>query len=1077
MFEHSSLQEAYTGSLIAGKGKLLNNIKTIMDRSKFAQEDWARVRFGAGTPWRRCWCVISPPDEKEYNKAQKVLKKSSSYGRTQVPKGEIKFYDTRRITKKTKPIVTISDAYAAYAIYPQAKPLIDQSTLIKLEGLVTMHTSPETTSEGFVFVMPEVHAAVSGFEMMLRWLFPVYDTFALYGRPLRLIADTLDQRGLMFAMPKDRHYGYLDILDVSGLIHTAGSAQWTERQWRKELKKLTSTRMMNSMEDSPQNSTQQDMRRKMGSRISLPPSRPGARFDEGSMTRSSPGSRSGSPGPPQSAEGKILPARRTDSAPAPGMPMAHRRSVSEANGYRPSRLSHEASRPVDDGAPMPPAHGQVMGGPMGRYHDPGSMEHIPAGGYGPGSQFYDQPHGNSTSSPNLPPPGPVLSPPAFTHNPNSRPSTQPYQAPELRRAHSNVDAATLRQMQDAQRRDPRTDEDYSGHMRQMPPDSLGPEYMQEFDRNLTLDQSQGFAGGAANQTGSRPRDPRQRLSTIPGSPFVGDGGEYFTPSETSAMPQMDSVPEGYSPGEEYVGDAMGSSEQLHSSGSVARKPVPRKLPNLPSDEDQFSYESAQARQVRDQESSPPTSPNSENGSLKDAMIDQDALERILNDDSSRYNTLQSNVSSVTPDYASTASASTHHDKPPVEKPRAGRLKTVGDPGLPTTDVHSVGAGKLDTYNKGLAEHAAAVPTFDFGPTYSYKPTGRPGTSGTLTPGDLGEDRRSRSRSKDRLRESSRDRLSQGNLVQRVSPAESNRRSYFGGAVTPTGIERSDSPSHRHSIAWMPAAPASPGNATTNHRSLTPEQWVQYRAALAAQPEPAPPRRVTPTYAHQRQHSSSPSAPLQRQSMNKTPPPFIRSSSGDWSHWGRQTPPSRPDSRGAGTYLNQAGGRLTPTGTIPNLSAKEQMHVARATGTPLISLPNKSGKQPDEQSPNLINAIATREREKAAIKEGIRSDSVQQAIFARQQQQAQLEAEAQAQAKYAMQQRYQQAIYQNATMEQNQAHAQQQARLSWGPNRMSLVQQGYDVDSPYRATSPQPSMAYSTYFQPPPQGDQQQWPQR
>ncbi|KAI7246763.1 hypothetical protein KC335_g19293, partial [Hortaea werneckii] len=160
MFEHSTLQEAYTGSLIAGKGRLLNNIKAIMERSKFVHEDWARVRFGAGTPWKRCWCVVSPPDEKEFGKAQKSLKKASAYERVKMPKGSIKFYDTTKVTKKTRPIATVSDAYAAYAIYPQSKPLIDQSTLVKLEGLVTVHGSPETTTEGFIFVMPEVHPAV-----------------------------------------------------------------------------------------------------------------------------------------------------------------------------------------------------------------------------------------------------------------------------------------------------------------------------------------------------------------------------------------------------------------------------------------------------------------------------------------------------------------------------------------------------------------------------------------------------------------------------------------------------------------------------------------------------------------------------------------------------------------------------------------------------------------------------------------------------------------------------------------------------------------------------------------------------
>jgi CCR4-NOT transcriptional complex subunit CAF120 len=244
MYEHATLQEAYTGSLIAGKGKTLNSIKQILERTRMKHEDWTRVRFGAGTPWRRCWCVVSPPDEKEYQKLQKSLKKQSIYDRSKpVLKGDIKFYENKKVTKKSRPIATITDAYSAYAVFPQSKPLIDQSTLVKVEGRITIHSSPETKSDGFVFIMPEVHPAVSGFEMMLRFLFPVYDTFALYGRPERLVADVLDSRSLMFAMPTDRRYGYLDLLDVAGLIHTEGSQSWTEREWRKQLKELTAKRM------------------------------------------------------------------------------------------------------------------------------------------------------------------------------------------------------------------------------------------------------------------------------------------------------------------------------------------------------------------------------------------------------------------------------------------------------------------------------------------------------------------------------------------------------------------------------------------------------------------------------------------------------------------------------------------------------------------------------------------------------------------------------------------------------------------------------------------------------------------
>ena len=74
MYEHATLQEAYTGSIIAGKGKQLNSIKQIMERTRYPTNDWVRVRFGAGTPWRRCWCVISPPTEKDVAAAKKQEK-------------------------------------------------------------------------------------------------------------------------------------------------------------------------------------------------------------------------------------------------------------------------------------------------------------------------------------------------------------------------------------------------------------------------------------------------------------------------------------------------------------------------------------------------------------------------------------------------------------------------------------------------------------------------------------------------------------------------------------------------------------------------------------------------------------------------------------------------------------------------------------------------------------------------------------------------------------------------------------------------------------------------------------------
>lgn len=434
MYEYTTLQEAYTGALIAGKGKTLNSINIILARSTFKYEDWVRVRFGAGTPWRQCWCVITPPDEKEFQKLQKELnKKKSVYDRSKPPilKGDVKFYDTKKITKKTKPIASITEAYSAFAIYPQSKPLIDASTLIKLEGNITIHSDPPTSTEGFVFVMPEVHAAVSGFEMMLRWLFPVFDTFALYGRPNRLIADTLDPRSLMFAMPKERRYGYLEILDVAGLISTEGSQNWKEAEWRRRMKELTQRRMTAITAAGGS---------RRGSRRNTQTS-----FNDRASVRSTPSVSWGAPpadvfgGPP-----------RTDSAPPQtggpqGSPLrgssSHHRSASDTFGLRgpPSELSGTMDAP-----PPPPHHEHASTGLRNEYNGNAYPDAPPSheDSFIPGPPVEELK--NFQLSPTV---APVSKPPAFQHPPGAVPPASKLQnSPELRRAKSRMSSATLSQL-------------------------------------------------------------------------------------------------------------------------------------------------------------------------------------------------------------------------------------------------------------------------------------------------------------------------------------------------------------------------------------------------------------------------------------------------------------------------------------------------------------------------------------------------------------------------------------------------------------------------------------------------------
>ncbi|KAJ6446102.1 PH domain-containingprotein [Purpureocillium lavendulum] len=440
MYEHSTLQEAYTGALIAGKGKTLNNINVVMERARFKTEEWVRVRFGAGVPWRRCWCVISPPDEKEYAKLQKELKKKSPYDRSPTPvlKGDIKFYDTRKDGKKQKkaqPIATITDAYSAYAIYPQAKSLIDASTLLKIEGNVTVHSDPPSATEGFIFVMPEVHPMVSGFEMLLRFLFPTWDTFGLYGRPGRLVASVLDNRSLMFAMPKHKRYGYLEILDVSTLILEDGTSSWTERDWRKKLKEATGTRM-NAIEDgtrSPHSRTGSRSSNRLSFGNSAPGGKPKVGFaeDRGSVRSSrsfslNGGSRNETVG---SDQNRFQPAMA-------GVQSHHVRNSSDPNLRN------------DYGSPIPPMHASppvqqmpIRSGLPDRmaYGEPASSDDEP--GSSPRPEMGDLEGMRSMQTPE-----PVSRPPAFNHGAQARPTSKAYHSPELRRANSRLSSTTLAQL-------------------------------------------------------------------------------------------------------------------------------------------------------------------------------------------------------------------------------------------------------------------------------------------------------------------------------------------------------------------------------------------------------------------------------------------------------------------------------------------------------------------------------------------------------------------------------------------------------------------------------------------------------
>ncbi|KAK2809415.1 hypothetical protein FQN50_003874 [Emmonsiellopsis sp. PD_5] len=937
MFENTLLQESYTGALIAGKGKTLNSIRTILERTRFVYEDWARVRFGPGTPWKRCWCVISPPDEKEFQKMMKAQKKKSVYDRTApLLQGNIKFYETKK-TKKVKPIATITDAYSAFAIYPQSRPLIDQSTLVKVEGKVTIHTQQESTAEGFVFVLPEVHPGVSGFEMMLRWLFPVFDTYGLYGRPTRLIADTVSTRSLMFALPKHKRSGYLDILDVTALIHTEGSNTWGEREWRKALKEATAKRMStngNSRESSVTGSGRLN-------RSSLP-SRSGT-----SLRFATDASNSGPTGRPEYNRSSDAIYSMT-SKPGPGGPSGNgssydrpvRTNSNGTPGYRnyrgqatpPSRSSLERGLPEEDEQTHePPARNNFQyDGARPIYRRSSKSDHDP---------YMTQEHqAIKNAFQQNPAPAPVAAPPAFRHDPRSLPAVRPQPSPELHKAGNRLSYGTLSQLVDINSAKGMAAAGASAAWNDKKPESndQGQRGIGESDGNADSGPTNtNFASESPSPI--TPDTPKPYLQTAPHTTI--DNSPSSRPTSLDQQPAV---------------------SPINNRKSLTRKPVPYRT------YDAESHSSDRTSSL---------------GSLRNA-IDVDALDRVMargrspspplpniQDEESVYD--QSSVAS--PDYASSHKSSvSRRSEKSVYRPRMGVKKVVGTEEPKVSEVVIGDARYQPTAPSQPAN--PDIPVVDFGPTHALNPTTRrPSSSDTLTllthnrmPSDA----------------------TIGQNERKGSPGKTNHANGSDPHLpkTPSSDER------RRSMIWQPGIVS--GRASPGPR-ITPEQFVQQRVEAnrvpshqrvqsGTTPPPRPASGDWTNYARQqsmmqdmpaRPHSRGASIML---GQSGTTPPS-RPSSGDWTNTARmmREMPPRPNSRGASTMLGQ-------NDISSHLSAREQEHLARVTGSSFFNMSSETHNQPPPVvGSSLVSAIDAREREKKAMKEGVSGQMVQQAIAQRQ----------------------------------------------------------------------------------------------
>lgn len=238
-YEYNSLQEAYTGALLSARGSRLSDIRTILAAKRYNHSDWVKIRYGSGMAWKRCYAVIEPSQ----------LKKSK------FTLGRVLLYDNEKM-KKLSLLGTITSASIVTAVYPQLPFFIDKSTIMKLEGAINFSLpstkkskkSAAQSEETSLFLMPEQHSAVAGYDTLIRFLMPLLDAFGLYGRPKRLKADRLDPDSLLFGLPTLPRVHYLMVGDLHPLAGSDAFMTWDHAKWTENIKRILKSKLSQGYE-------------------------------------------------------------------------------------------------------------------------------------------------------------------------------------------------------------------------------------------------------------------------------------------------------------------------------------------------------------------------------------------------------------------------------------------------------------------------------------------------------------------------------------------------------------------------------------------------------------------------------------------------------------------------------------------------------------------------------------------------------------------------------------------------------------------------------------------------------------
>lgn len=242
LWERARMEEIYTGHLLrmslCDPSGVWKEPKSTLVKGKI--EGWTKVRVAGQTDWKRVWTVISAgsgPSEHEGPGSTslpntKRNRLSALFGTSiSVPasppkqQANIAICLSNKSKDRRAPIIKITGVTHAFAVYPERVDLINMSTLIKIEGMISMQDGGDETKdrEGWLLIMLELEQDKVAPMEMLKWIvgmwilfasvhaalptfhLGLHDAFRLHGRPQAYSWDPLNPVSPMFAYPVGDH--------------------------------------------------------------------------------------------------------------------------------------------------------------------------------------------------------------------------------------------------------------------------------------------------------------------------------------------------------------------------------------------------------------------------------------------------------------------------------------------------------------------------------------------------------------------------------------------------------------------------------------------------------------------------------------------------------------------------------------------------------------------------------------------------------------------------------------------------------------------------------------------------------